>query len=185
MMLQIDHRESHDVDIFLPDPQLLGFLNPATHDFEFEVTPPEYNGDGTGFLKLAFQDIGEIDFIVATTLTYPGTIEQAIKGRTTRLETVPEIIAKKIHYRGANIKPRDIFDLAAAGHMQRDAIIAALKPHHDKVSATLQRIALLNPDFVANAIADLAIKDAFKSIADDALARAKALLEAVLVEAST
>ena len=25
MMLQIDHRESHDIDIFFPDPQLLPF----------------------------------------------------------------------------------------------------------------------------------------------------------------
>jgi hypothetical protein len=30
MMLQIDHRESHDIDIFLNDPQLLPYLNPAT-----------------------------------------------------------------------------------------------------------------------------------------------------------
>jgi hypothetical protein len=28
MMLQIDHRESHDVDIFLTDPQLLASLDP-------------------------------------------------------------------------------------------------------------------------------------------------------------
>ncbi|WP_457663786.1 hypothetical protein [Sinorhizobium medicae] len=27
-MLQIDHRESFDVDIFLDDPQLLPYLNP-------------------------------------------------------------------------------------------------------------------------------------------------------------
>ena len=27
LMLQIDHRESDDVDIFLPDPQLLPFLD--------------------------------------------------------------------------------------------------------------------------------------------------------------
>jgi hypothetical protein len=46
MMLQIDHRESHDVDIFLPDPQLLPFLDPQTHDFIFEVQPTDYKGDG-------------------------------------------------------------------------------------------------------------------------------------------
>jgi Nucleotidyl transferase AbiEii toxin, Type IV TA system len=58
MMLQIDHRESHDVDIFLDDPQLLGFLDPAKHDFDFEILPSGYDtGDGFGFLKLAFKDI--------------------------------------------------------------------------------------------------------------------------------
>ena len=30
------------------------------------------------------------------------------------METVGEIIAKKIHYRGASIKPRDIFDIAGS-----------------------------------------------------------------------
>lgn len=29
MMIQIGHRESHDVDIFLDDAQLLGFLDPS------------------------------------------------------------------------------------------------------------------------------------------------------------
>lgn len=38
-MLQIDHRESRDVDLFLQDPQLLAFLDPQKHDFEFEIGP--------------------------------------------------------------------------------------------------------------------------------------------------
>jgi hypothetical protein len=63
LMLQIDHRESRDVDIFLRDPQLLGFLDPQKHDFQFDIEPADYTGDGARFLKLAF-DIGEIDFIV-------------------------------------------------------------------------------------------------------------------------
>jgi len=44
MMLQIDHRESHDVDIFLFDPQLLPFLDPQKHDFTFEIRPTDYKG---------------------------------------------------------------------------------------------------------------------------------------------
>lgn len=42
MMLQIDHRDSHDVDIFLADAQLLPFLDPATHDFAFEIMPTDH-----------------------------------------------------------------------------------------------------------------------------------------------
>jgi hypothetical protein len=30
MMIQIDHRDSEDIDIFLPDPQLLPFLDPQS-----------------------------------------------------------------------------------------------------------------------------------------------------------
>jgi hypothetical protein len=54
MMLQIDHRESNDVDIFLQDAQLLPFLDPQKRDFDFESPPSDYNGDGSGFLKLGF-----------------------------------------------------------------------------------------------------------------------------------
>ncbi len=56
MMLQIDHRESHDVDIFLPDPQFLSYLDPKLHDFKFEILPADYDGDGSSFLKIAFKD---------------------------------------------------------------------------------------------------------------------------------
>jgi hypothetical protein len=47
MMLQIDHRESHDIDIFLRDAQLLPFLDPQRRDFAFEILPKDYTGDGT------------------------------------------------------------------------------------------------------------------------------------------
>ncbi len=122
MMLQVGHRESHDVDIFLPDAQLLPFLDPKLHDFEFEVRPSDYGGDGTGFIKLAFTGIGEIDFIVAHALTDKATTKRMIEDEDVDLETVAEIIAKKIHYRGASIKPRDIYDIAAAARYDRTAL---------------------------------------------------------------
>jgi len=51
MMLQIDHRESRDVDIFLQDAQQLPFLDPQKRDFEFEIQPAAYEGDGTRVLN--------------------------------------------------------------------------------------------------------------------------------------
>jgi hypothetical protein len=87
MMLQIDHRESRDVDIFLSDAQLLGFLDPSKHDFDFEITPSDYKGDGTGFLKLSFE-FGEIDFIVASSLTSAPTVEATVEEQAVLLETV-------------------------------------------------------------------------------------------------
>jgi hypothetical protein len=61
MMIQIGHRESHDVDIFLEDPQLLGFIDPAKTSLQFEEVPDGYQGDGTRFQKFAFESLGEID----------------------------------------------------------------------------------------------------------------------------
>lgn len=180
MMLQIGHRESHDVDIFLRDPQHLAFLNPATQNFSFDTVPTDYGGDGSGSLKLVFGDIGEIDFIVATALTDNPTIERTIEGVATLLETVPEIITKKVFYRGANLKPRDIFDLAAAGREFRNDVVQALKQYPEEVKSALSRIERLNPEFVGNAISDLMIREEFKGLVGSSLDDARKLLREVL-----
>jgi hypothetical protein len=179
MMLQIDHRESHDVDIFLPDPRLLPFLDPKLHDFEFEISPSDSRGDGAGFIKLAFDGIGEIDFIVGQAMTDPPTIKRMIEGECVDLETVAEVIAKKIHYRGAGIRPRDIFDIAAAAKHDRDSIVKALRRYKDDIARTLLAIEQLKPDFVNATIADLAIKDGYKPLAETALEGAKEFLRSV------
>jgi Nucleotidyl transferase AbiEii toxin, Type IV TA system len=111
MMLQIDHRESHDIDIFLQDPQLLRFLDPQKFDFKFETAASAYYGDGVRFQKLTFEGIGEIDFIVAQPLTEEPAIAREVEGEVALLETIPEIIAKKIVHRGSSLKPRDILIL--------------------------------------------------------------------------
>lgn len=108
MMLQVGHRESHDVDIFLPDAQFLPFLDPKLHDFEFEIRPSDYGGDGAGFIKLAFTGIGEIDFIVAHALTDQATTKRTIENEDVDLETVAEIIAKKFTI-GAQASSHAIF----------------------------------------------------------------------------
>ena len=179
MMLQIDHRASRDVDIFLPDPQLLPYLDPQKHDFQFEIQPDAYESDGIRSLKLAFDKIGEIDFIVAGAMTGTPTTPAIVDGQTVLLETIPEIITKKIYYRGSSIKPRDIFDIAAASEKHADSLIEELRRYRDQVAQTLTTIDRLNADFVDRAIAQLAIKDRYKAIARTALEKSKALLRAV------
>ena len=178
-MIQIDHRESADVDIFLSDAQWLAFLDPQKHDFQFEISPSDYRGDGSRFQKLAFQDIGEIDFIVADTLTTAPAKHYIVEGEAVLLDTVPEIITKKIHYRGASVKPRDIFDVAAAGEQHAASIIAELKAYRDDVAQTITTINKLKPDFVNGAIAQLLIKDRYAAVAKTSLQRAKEILQAV------
>jgi hypothetical protein len=56
MMLQICHRESRDIDIFLNDAQLLPFLDPQKRDFRLRPPPSEQSGDGARFLKLGFEE---------------------------------------------------------------------------------------------------------------------------------
>ena len=159
MMLQIHHRESRDVDIFLSDPQLLSFLDPQTHDFEFQIQPVEYIGDGARFLRLAFDKIGGVDFIVGHGLTSSPFTQTIIDGEVVLLETIPEIVTKKIYYRASSIKPRDIVDIAAAGDQHANLLIKELKKYQEEVVLTLATIDKLNPEFVDNVISQLALTD--------------------------
>jgi hypothetical protein len=178
MMLRIEHRESHDVDIFLSDPQFLGLLDPQKNDFAFSIAPTEYKGDGARFLKLAF-DAGEIDFIVAPSLTSLPATAETVEGEVILLETIPEISTKKIYHRGSSIMPRDIFDTAAAGEQHEDSIITELRAYPNEVASALAALDKLRPEFVRGAIAELAIKDPYRSLIETALDRSKEILRAV------
>jgi hypothetical protein len=179
MMIQIDHRESHDVDIFVSDPQFLQFLNPETQDFEFEIMPSAYEGDGSRFRKFSFLGIGEIDFIAVPNLTNSPTIEMELEGSPILLETVPEIIAKKVYYRGGSIKPRDIFDIAAASRICKEKLVEALRHFPAETNQALAALEKLNPKFVVGANSELMIKDGFIGLLDSALDDARCLLSEV------
>ena len=176
MMLHIDHRESHDIDLFLPDPQALPFLNPETNDLSFRIVPDGYETDASRSIKFAFEKIGEIDFIVAGQLTANPTTERDIEGVRTLVETVPEIIAKKLHFRGRTIRPRNIFDIAAAGSLFEEEIVSALSRYTDGVKAALAAMERSNPDFVNRTIADLMIRERFRGLAPSSIEKARALL---------
>ncbi|MER8576833.1 nucleotidyl transferase AbiEii/AbiGii toxin family protein [Mesorhizobium sp. M1409] len=185
MMIQINHRESHDVDIFLDDPQLLGFIDPSKSQLSFSTGPAAYDGDGTRFQKFAFEGLGEIDFIVAGALTGIPFEKREVEGRSVWLETIPEIIAKKVYYRGAEARPRDIFDIAAAARSHRAGVVGALRAFPDRVARTRERLAELNPEFVRRTIAQLMIMPDYEEMAADSLAIATALLEEVLSPATS
>ncbi|WP_246705558.1 hypothetical protein [Rhizobium sp. P40RR-XXII] len=51
LMLQICHRESFDVDIFIDDQQVLPYLNPQTPGFALDLHPDAYTSDGAHALK--------------------------------------------------------------------------------------------------------------------------------------
>ncbi|MDB5504845.1 MAG: hypothetical protein JWR89_4747 [Tardiphaga sp.] len=179
MMLQIDHRDSHDIDVFFSDPQFLSHLDPEKHDFDFEVMPSGYHGDGVSFLKLTFKNIGQIDFIVGQSLTASPAHPSVVAGDTVFLETIPEIITKKVYHRGAMLIPRDIFDIAAAGVQHADAVIAELRNYREEVARTIAALDGSNPNFVNGTISQLTIKEAFRPVAITAHERAREILRAV------
>lgn len=180
LMLQIDHRESFDVDIFVQDPQLLPYLNPQTQGYELDISPDGYESDGSRALKIVFEGVGELDFICAPSLTDNPTIEARVRGRDVLLETPAEIIAKKIYYRGASMQPRDMFDLACVVKaLGTDYVVKTLSPFRDGCEKALNVARQMNPQFAEAIMKKLLYRESFSEIPAEAQAMTVELLETV------
>jgi predicted nucleotidyltransferase component of viral defense system len=109
LMLRYRHRMSKDIDIFVPDPQYLGFVSPRLSDVA-EAVSDKYV-EGPGFVKLLRPE-GEIDFVASPNLTSDPFEVWELLGRQIKVETSAEIVAKKLWHRGDRATARDLFDLA-------------------------------------------------------------------------
>ena len=121
LMLRYGHRYSKDIDIFVPDPQSLGFVTPRLSDVAESVTSDYV--EAANYVKLYLPE-GEIDFVAAPNLTNPGFTSENILGQQVRVETSVEIIAKKMWHRGDHITGRDIFDFALIAEHEFDGLMA-------------------------------------------------------------
>ncbi len=155
LMLKYGHRFSKDVDIFVPDPQSLGFVTPRLSDLAESLTT-DYT-EAANSVKLFFVE-GEIDFVAAPNLTSPGFEVQTILGREVNVETSVEIIAKKMWHRGDRITGRDIFDFSLIAEMEphalllhadvmvrhADSVLEQLDKRHDSLKKQFEAIDALN-----------------------------------------
>ena len=122
LMLRYGHRFSKDIDIFVPDPQSLGYVSPRLSDVAESLTTDYV--ESAGYVKLYLPE-GEIDFVAAPNLTAPGFGLETIMGQRVRVETSIEIIAKKMWHRGDRITGRDIFDFALIAEHEPEGLMAA------------------------------------------------------------
>jgi predicted nucleotidyltransferase component of viral defense system len=118
LMLLHHHRFSKDIDIFVPDPQYLGLLTPRLCDAA-EVGMTDYIEQRES-IKIYFPE-GEVDFVAAGSVTDNPFSSMVLLGRTVKTEQPAEIVGKKILYRAADFKARDIFDLALVLEREPDA----------------------------------------------------------------
>ena len=109
LMFRYRHRRSKDIDIFVPDPQYLGYVNPRLSDVAAEVSQDYV--EAAGYVKLIRAD-GEIDFVASRNLTQTPFEWWRLGGRDIRVETAAEIVAKKLWHRGHVASARDVFDLS-------------------------------------------------------------------------
>jgi hypothetical protein len=132
-MFRYGHRLSKDIDIFVPDPQYLGYVTPRLSDTAASLTE-EYTEMPGSFVKLQFEE-GEVDFVAAPNLTDAAWERWEIQGRPVRVETAAEVIAKKMYHRGDRATARDLFDLSMVVEREPEALAAAtpfLMWHRDR-----------------------------------------------------
>lgn len=123
LMLRYQHRISKDIDIFVPDPQYLGFATPRLSDVAAEISD-DYIEESSSYVKLIRLE-GEIDFVASPNLTSPGFEEWHLKNNLIKVETGTEILAKKLWHRGDRATARDLFDLALVIEKEADALSQA------------------------------------------------------------
>ncbi|WP_427309042.1 nucleotidyl transferase AbiEii/AbiGii toxin family protein [Cupriavidus sp. H39] len=121
LMLRYRHRFSRDIDLFVPDPQYLGFVTPRLS--EAESITSDYVEQGN-FVKLVL-DAGEVDIVASPNLTDEPFEIWEIMGRPVKVETAAEIVAKKLYHRGDRATARDLFDLAVVVEQEPTALVRA------------------------------------------------------------
>jgi hypothetical protein len=139
LMRRHRHRLSQDVDIFINDPQFIGYLTPRLNPTA-EALTSNYVEDSR-FVKLSFPE-GEIDFVASAPLTAKAAELETLFGRPFLVETTTEIVAKKLWHRGSEFTARDIFDFAVVAEREPQAlheIEPILRDRRDAVLARIQR----------------------------------------------
>lgn len=137
LMRRFRHRVSKDVDIFVPDPQYLGYVSPRLNDRADELTQKYLETEMS--VKLYFPE-GEVDFIASAPATKDPTAVENVLGRSVRVESTAEIIAKKVLHRARAFTARDIFDLALVATKDPAAIDAIGPILRKQRSAIRERI---------------------------------------------
>ncbi len=174
LMLRYEHRLSNDIDIFVPDPQYLGYISPRLSTVAESVSADFV--EGAGFVKLIRPE-GEIDFVASRNLTEKPFDTWTLLRRPTRVETAAEIVAKKLWHRGTIARARDLFDLSLVIEREPIALAAAaafLVRHRDEFLDQLSaRDEVLRAQF--QAIAALRYRPTF----DEAVQRAISFLKSL------
>ncbi len=137
LMRRHRHRLSKDVDIFINDPQFLGYLTPRLSPTAESLTT-QYIEDHK-HVKLVFSE-GEIDFVAAPPLTaQPAHVETLFDHRIL-VETSAEIVGKKVWHRGFEFTARDIFDLSMVAELEPQALREISTILRDRRALILERI---------------------------------------------
>lgn len=168
-MLQIDHRESHDIDLFLDDPQILPFLNPETQGIPLERRPDAYDSDGTVVLKAGLSGSWRDRLHLCTEHRCRPDRSERDSRTNGGIGDSCRDRGQKVYFRGWNFQPRDMFDLAAVVERRGvDYVVAALHQcGPDRCRTALDTIEKVSPAAVEAINAQLMIRDGTRHLIGD------------------
>jgi hypothetical protein len=177
LMMRMRHRLSRDIDLFMHDARWLARLTPRLND-RIAAMVRDYS-EQVNSIKLVLSE-GDIDFIVAGRVTEAEADETLdFGGHTIMLETTEEILAKKLYYRAALLKPRDVFDLVAASRVFPAAAEAAVEASAPRRQAQLKRLEALAAAPPNQLLQDIAPIGEFAKLAPTMIDAALAWIESV------
>jgi len=110
-LFYLQHRRSYDLDIFVHDPQYFSFLSPKWFIDHQSVFQSDNYLETADHISLATPTGVKVDFILAPHLTNKPSILRQVGRVECYIESVEEIIAKKIRYRRTQARTRDIVDI--------------------------------------------------------------------------
>ncbi len=146
-MLRFRHRLSKDIDFFGYDARWLSLLSPRLNEAAAAISSSYAEQANT--VKIVTSE-GDIDFVIAGDIARPVVRETArLEGRDVLLDPTSEILAKKLFYRAASLKPRDVYDLAAAIDLDPASARLAARaaaPRRDVLLRRLRELATAPPD---------------------------------------
>ncbi|WP_434716337.1 nucleotidyl transferase AbiEii/AbiGii toxin family protein [Paraburkholderia sp. A3RO-2L] len=112
LMLRHNHRLSKDIDLFVPSPQMLGYVSPRLSSVAEEICNGDYK-ESFNYVKLEANE-GQIDVVASPNLLPDANAFETwqLFDRSVRVETAAEIVSKKMYHRGDQGTARDLFDLS-------------------------------------------------------------------------
>jgi hypothetical protein len=135
---QYDHRLSRDVDIFLPDPQLISYVTPRFND-TIEKNVKTYQTTWNS-CQIILNDGSRIDFVYSTQVSKYRPVSFVFDDIEIMIESPVEVIAKKIYYRADAFAARDIFDLAFVYTVERKKILDDAESFVHKIDELEKRL---------------------------------------------
>jgi hypothetical protein len=176
-MFRYHHRHTKDINIFVPDPQYLGFVTPRLSDVADSVTS-DYLENQSSYVKLIRPE-GEIDFVASPNLNERPYEIWNINGQDIRVETAVKFVAKKSWHRGDQATARDLFDLSLVIEKVPIELLTATKFLQKNAMKFVEQINSRQKVFAASQFDEIDVLD-YRTSYEDAVRRSTLFLEKLL-----